>query len=151
MATTEIGFYHLQKWPLDRALPRLLTQIQERGMRAVVLAGSEERVEALNSLLWTFSTDSFLPHGSGRDGNAHRQPIYLTTVEENPNEATVLVLTDGMDSSRIGEFERCFDMFDGNDPEAVTAARARWKARKEAGYTLTYWQQTDGGKWEKKG
>ena len=151
MATTEIGFYHLQKWPLERALPRLLTQIYERGLKAVVLVGSEDRMEALNALLWTFSTDSFLPHGSARDGNAPRQPIYLTTEEDNPNGATVLVLTDGMDAGSIGGFERCFDMFDGNDPEAVAAARARWKQRKEAGYTLTYWQQTDAGKWEKKG
>jgi DNA polymerase-3 subunit chi len=41
-------------------------------------------------------------------------------------------------------------MFDGNDYEAVTSARARWKTYKAAGHDLTYWQQTDRGGWEKK-
>jgi len=116
----------------------------------VVLAGSEERLEGLSALLWTFSTDSFLPHGSRRDGHAVHQPIYLTTAEENPNGATVLVLTDGMDADFIGDFERCLDLFDGNDPEALAAARERWKNRKAAGYALTYWQQTEAGKWERR-
>jgi DNA polymerase-3 subunit chi len=40
-------------------------------------------------------------------------------------------------------------MFDGNDEAALAAARARWKAAKEAGHTLTYWQQTEKG-WEKR-
>ena len=39
-------------------------------------------------------------------------------------------------------------MFDGHDPDAVTEARAAWKALRD-GNELTYWQQ-DGGRWEKK-
>jgi len=147
---TEIGFYHLQQWPLDRALPKLLEKVLERGMRAVVIAGSEERVEALNTALWIYEPDSFLPHGSARDGNAEAQPIWLTAEDENPNGATVLVLTDGADSAQLDRFERCVLMFDGNDEEALAAARRRWQAYKSAGYKLTYHQQTERGVWEKK-
>ncbi|MEE8275449.1 MAG: DNA polymerase III subunit chi, partial [Alphaproteobacteria bacterium] len=86
---TEIGFYHLQTTALERALPRLLAKAYEAGMRTVVLAGSEERIEALNAALWTFDPASFLPHGSARDGDVDAQPIYLTTEEENPNAATL--------------------------------------------------------------
>ncbi|HEX7008287.1 MAG TPA: DNA polymerase III subunit chi [Alphaproteobacteria bacterium] len=147
---TEIGFYHLQQWPLDRALPKLLEKVLERGMRAVVIAGSEERVEALNTALWTYEPESFLPHGSARDGNAEAQPIWLTAEDENPNGATVLVLTDGADSAHLDRFERCVLMFDGNDEEALAAARRRWQAYKSAGHKLTYHQQTERGVWEKK-
>lgn len=147
---TDVGFYHLQRSPLEQALPKLLEKVLGAGLRAVLRAGSEDRVEALNSLLWTYDQRGFLPHGSRKDGHAEQQLVWLTELEENPNGATVLILTDGASSEAVADYERCLDMFDGNDPEAVQAARARWKAYKAAGHAVTYWQQTERGGWEKK-
>jgi DNA polymerase III, chi subunit len=147
---TEIRFYHLHRLPLERALPRLLEKVLQSGARAVVLAGSPERVEALDSALWTFAPDSFLPHGSGRDPHPERQPVWLTTVDENPNGATVLVLTDGAWSSKVDAFEKCLDIFDGADAQAQERARDRWRAYAAAGFTVTYWQQDESGRWTQK-
>lgn len=147
---TDIGFYHLTRTPLERALPRLLEKVVAAGMRAVVVAGSADRVEALNGALWTYDPGSFLPHGSARDGNAADQPIWLTDADDNPNAATMLVLVDGATSPRLAAYQRCLDLFDGNDPDAVAAARARWTAAKAAGHGLTYWQQTESGGWQSK-
>ncbi|MGE0714457.1 MAG: DNA polymerase III subunit chi [Alphaproteobacteria bacterium] len=147
---TDVGFYHLTRTPLERALPKLLEKAAASGRRAVVLAASPERVEALNALLWTYDPGSFLPHGSARDGRPADQPIWLTTADERPNGATLLVLVDGTSSARLSDYERCLDLFDGGDPEAVAAARDRWKAAKAVGHALTYWQQTDQGGWQKK-
>ena len=147
---TEIGFYHLLSTPLERALPRLLERARAQDLRIVVRAGSPERVEHLNSLLWTYDEASFLAHGAARDGNAASQPIWLSHVEENPNAATVLVLVDGVEAADLAAFARCLDLFDGNDEAAVAAARRRWRQARDAGHTLTYWQQTETG-WEKKG
>lgn len=147
---TEIGFYHLQRAPLERALPKLLEKVLERGHRAVLMAASADRVEALNGLLWTYEQRSWLPHGSVRDGYAEEQPVYLTTAEENPNGADVLVLVDGVKPGFADSFARVVDMFDGRDEEQVAAARGRWRAYKEAGFDLTYWQQTETGGWQKK-
>ena len=74
----EIGFYHLLSMPLERALPRLLERARGQGHRVVVRAASAERVEHLNALLWTYDDTSFLAHGSTRDGNPERQPIWLS-------------------------------------------------------------------------
>jgi len=147
---TEIGFYHLLATPLERALPQLLERAYAGGHRVVVMAGSPERVAYLDGLLWTYSEASFLPHGSQHDTDAPRQPIFLTAEDENPNQATMLVLVDGAESASVGGFARCCDMFDGNDPEAVEGARRRWSAAKAAGHTLTYWEQTGAG-WQKRG
>jgi DNA polymerase-3 subunit chi len=114
------------------------------------MAGSPERVEALNAHLWTCDERGFLPHGSARDGFADRQPVWLTTEDENPNGAHVLFLTDGAASSRVGEYALCVEIFDGNDPAAVEAARNRWSDYRAAGHALTYWQQSAAGKWERK-
>jgi DNA polymerase III subunit chi len=146
---TEIAFYHLRSTPLERALPRILERALAEGHRVVVMAGSPERVDHLDALLWTYDDESFLPHGSARDGHAERQPVWLTATDENPNSATMLVLVDGAVSGRLGDYRRCCDIFDGNDDGAVAAARRRWQAAQAAGHTLAYWEQL-GGKWEKR-
>jgi len=147
---TEIGFYHLQRSTLEQALPRLLEKVLETGGRAVVKASSDERVEALAAHLWTYDDRSFLPHGSEADGFAEEQPIWLTKQDENPNNAGFLILTDGASSERVGDYDRCLELFDGNDSAAVAAARARWTAYKAAGHGVTYYQQNPGGGWEKR-
>ena len=111
----DIGFYHLLTTPLERALPRLLERASGQGHRIVIRAASPERVEHLNALLWTYDDASFLPHGSGRDGNPAAQPIWLSDGAENPNGATILFLVDGVEAEEMAEFARCIDMFDGND------------------------------------
>src|SRR5690554_3537772 len=146
----EVRFYHLTTIGLDRALPQLLEKTLERGKRAVVMARSEERVETLCALLWTYDDRSFLPHGSARDGRAHAQPIWITDQDENPNEASYLFLTDGAESQRLNDYELCALLFDGGDPVAVQAAREQWKGLKADGHELSYWQQDNQGRWSRK-
>ena len=147
----EVLFYHLEHHPLERVLPSLLQRTLERGWRAVVQSGSTERLEALDLSLWTYSDDSFLPHGTARDGDGARQPIYLTTGEETPNGAGVRFLVDGAEATTFEGFVRIVFLFDGRDAEATASARAQWKAARDAGCTVTYWRQTESGRWEKQG
>ncbi|MDA1099334.1 MAG: DNA polymerase III subunit chi [Proteobacteria bacterium] len=147
---TTVGFYHLLHWPLEKALPKLLEKALERGHRAIVLAGSQERVEDLNNVLWTYDDRSWLPHGSSSDGLPGEQPIFLTIDDENPNGADVLVAVDGREPAVAGGFARIIDLFDGRDAAMVAAARQRWRRYLDQGLELTYWQQTETGGWEKK-
>src|SRR4029077_7060157 len=103
-AMSEIGFYHLLSMPLERALPRLLERARSQGHRIVIRAASTERVEHLSALLWTYDDTSFLPHGSARDGTPASQPIWLSDQAENPNEASMLILVDGVDAEDLGAF-----------------------------------------------
>jgi DNA polymerase III subunit chi len=147
---TEVLFYHLEHQPLERVLPSLVERTLERGWRAVVQAGSEERVEALDTLLWTYREDSFLPHGTRRDGNLAAQPVYLTSSEDNPNSAGVRFLVDGAETVELSSYNRVVYLFDGRDAAAVAKAREHWKAAKAASCEVTYWQQSSEGRWEKK-
>ena len=146
---SEVFFYHLQQSALEQVLPDLLERTLQRGWRAVVQAGSAERVEQLNAMLWTYSRDGFLPHGSKADGAAGDQPVWLTDQAENPNGAQVLFLVDGATGEAFDCYERICDIFDGNDTDAVADARERWKRAKASGHSLAYWQQED-GRWSKK-
>ena len=147
---TEIYFYHLESRSLEQVLPTLLELSLKRGWRAAVQAASEERVEALNALLWTYREESFLPHGTARDGHASAHPIYLTTGDDNPNAAQVRFLVDGSTLADASPYSRVAYVFDGGDAEAVSRARAEWQAAKARGDAVSYWQQDADGRWEQK-
>ena len=147
---TEVLFYHLERQGLEKVLPSLVEKTLERGWRAVVQTGSQERLAAIDLALWTYKEDSFLAHGSGKDGHAADQPVYLTTGSDTPNGAGVRFLVDGAEAEDFGGFVRMVFMFDGNDADAVARARAQWTAAKSAGCPVTYWQQNTDGRWEKK-
>lgn len=102
--------------------------------------------------MWTFQDESFLPHGSKKDGFAAEQPIWLTSQNDNPNQAQFLFLTEGAecDETELASYERIFNIFDGNSEQALTQARDFWKKYKANGCEVFYWQQTDSGKWEQK-
>ena len=147
---TDIRFYHMITKRLEQALPELLAKALSVQPRIVVKAGSRERIETLDSLLWTYDAESFMPHSYIRDGNEADQPVWLTTEDDNPNGAKMLVLADGATSPHVGDYALCCEFFDGNDDAAVAAARSRWTAYKAAGHELTYYQQDDQGRWIKK-
>ena len=146
---TEVLFYHLETRSLEAVLPQLLEKTLERGWRAVIEVGSTERAEALDSHLWTYRDDSFLPHGkTGEEAEAH-QPILLTTGDENPNGATVRFFVDRAVPTETAGYERIVFLFSGHDPDAVTEARQAWKGLRD-GNDVTYWQQETNGRWTKK-
>jgi DNA polymerase-3 subunit chi len=147
---TEILFYHLHRRPLENALPQLLEKSLERGWRVIVQAATEERIDALDAHLWTYSDDSFLPHGTAREAELSAQPILLTTSDHNPNRATVRFLIDGASMpADAASYERIVLMFDGEDDEAVAAARTQWGDCKAKGFEVTYWQTDEQGRWVK--
>jgi DNA polymerase-3 subunit chi len=146
---TEIGFYHLTRTPMDQALPKLLGRVLAGGGRAVVRVPEPERLAALDASLWLSADPDWLPHGTPQTGHAELQPIWLTPEDEAPNGARFLFLVDGAESARLAEYDRVFDLFDGQDGAAVAAARRRWSAARAAGHSLAYWQQGERG-WEKK-
>jgi len=151
---TEVLFYHLERRSLEDVLPSLLEKTRERNWKANVRVGSAERMETLDNLLWTYSEETFLAHGTAAEGNASRQPVYLTTEGDNPNRAEVLFLVDGAKmASWLGDeprgFERIVLLFDGGEGASLSEARAAWKSAKDAGFEVTYWKETSGGRWER--
>lgn len=147
----EILFYHLQRQPLEAVLPTLLLRSLERGWRAVVQASSPERVRDLDEHLWTFAEESFLPHATDAEADLASEPVVLTVGEANPNGAQVRFLVDGAGLPvDAASYQRLVLLFDGNDEDALAAARRMWSEAKAAGHAATYWQQSEAGRWEKK-
>lgn len=149
MTAPEFRFYHLERQPLQAVLPILVEKTLSRGWRALLRFSTPERLETIDSALWTYRDESFLPHGSARDGHAARQPAFLTLDDTNPNGAAVLFLLEAAEEREPERFSRVIRLFDGADEEAKALARAEWKRAKAAGFEVSYWRQDANGAWKK--
>jgi len=47
-------------------------------------------------------------------------------------------------------YARIVLLFDGEDPDALDAARVRWSEAKNGGFEVTYWQPDENGRWQRK-
>jgi DNA polymerase-3 subunit chi len=148
---TEILFYHLQDVSVESVLPPLLEKSLERGWRVVVQSTSEERTEALDAHLWTYREDSFLPHATWRAGDVDDQPIVLVVENSNPNRANVRFLVDNAPlPADTSVYDRVVLLFNGEDDEALSAARSTWTDCKARGLEVTYWQADERGRWQRR-
>ena len=147
-APCEVWFYHLERTGLDQALPELLEKTLQRGWKAVVRTPEPGRIEHLDTWLWSYREDSFLPHAPADEPGAARQPVLLTTGTENPNAADALFLVDGADAGELEGYARCVVLFDGGDEAQLARARRQWTEIKGRGLPVSYWKQQGRG-WEK--
>src|ERR1039458_9922150 len=148
---TEILFYHLQGKKLEGVLPGLLERSLERGWTVIVQGASEERIEALDAHLWTYRDDGFLPPGAWRDPGGAAQPVLCTVNDGNPKAASVRFLIDGAPvPADAAAYARIVLLFNGEDEDAVAAARRPWADAKAKGFEATYWQPDEQGRWAKK-
>ncbi|SIO23506.1 DNA polymerase III, chi subunit [Rhodovulum sp. ES.010] len=142
-------FYHLTRRPLEATLPALLDKALAQGWRVAVRGTDPRRLDWLDDRLWL--GEGFLPHGRAGGPFDADQPVLLTDAGDAPNDPACLMAVDGApvapDEARA--MERTCILFDGNDPTAVEAARAQWRALTGAGLAAQYWSE-ESGRWEKK-
>ena len=144
---TEVLFYHLQDMTLESVLPPLLEKSLERGWRVVVqidLGGARRRARCASvDLSATIRSCRTAP---GATGDAGEQPVVLSVASDNPNGANVRFLVDGAAlPDDAGQYERLVLVFNGDDDEALTAARTAWSDCKARGFEVTYWQADERG------
>lgn len=149
---SQIDFYHLQKQNLEQVLPKLVEKAYATSKHIKIKVGNDARVEFINATLWTYDDESFLPHGTKKDGFAKDQPVWISSEDDNPNQAEMLFLVDGadIDTGQVEQFTRIFNIFDGNDDKALQQARNFWKTISTLGIEKNYFQQDENGHWNKK-
>ena len=145
----EIRFYHLTTKSPRTALPELLEKAYARQQKVVVQCEDAHIAEMLNDQLWLYDDQSFLPHGTAKDGDPALMPIFITADDHHP-KADILMLFDGAVSSRLGAYAVNCILFDGKNETRLTWARALWADLKAKGHELTYYQQQPTGGWEQK-
>ena len=141
----QVDFYQLGSRPVEQVLPRIAERLVESGARLLVVSGQGAQLAMLDSALWAWKPESFLPHAIADGADDAGQPILLSETPDAPNGARNIALVDGAWRDQALEFDRAFHFFDG---ETVEAARAAWRALNDRdGVERRYWAQDDDGKW----
>ncbi|MEM9599917.1 MAG: DNA polymerase III subunit chi [Pseudomonadota bacterium] len=146
----EYWFYHLEASTLKGVLPDLLAKTLGKGWRALVRFPDGTDLTEWDEFLWTYQDQSFLPHGREDRGRADQQPILLANAADRGSGFDAVFLIDGADIGELSDVSRVMIMIDGRSEVAVQRERTRWKALKDQDATMSYWQQTSQGSWEKK-
>jgi len=142
----KVDFYHLTVTPLERALPQIAEKVLSSGARLLIVAESAAQRQALDRLLWSYASESFMPHGVAGGDNDAGQPILLSDQPTPANGARHIALVDGLWREEALGFERAFHFFDS---ERIIEARTAWKAlATRDGVERRYWKQNDNGRWE---
>ena len=145
----EYWFYHLEASTVEGILPGLLEKTRQKGWRALVKL-PERQLSEMDDYLWTYKEDSFLPHGRDDEPMADQQPIILSTTAQTAEGYQAVFLLGGAKIENMSSVQRCMVMINGRSEEDILRERARWKALKDKGASLSYYQQNDLGGWEKK-
>lgn len=147
----DVYFYHLTRSPMAATVTDLLGKCLANNWRVVIRGQNFPVIQALDAHLWKGPQDGFLPHGLSNGKTDDDQPVLLTV--DNPDYATrqVLMVVDDadFDPADASKLERVCILFDGNNTDSVTNARAKWKAVSDAGVSAQYWSQ-ESGNWQKK-
>ena len=135
-----VNFYHLTDTPLERVLPSICQSLLSGGERMLVVA-EEGLLDRLDDQLWTYASDSFLPHGREKP---EAQPILLSTGTQATNGARNIALADGQWREEALGFDRAYYFFDS---AGLDSARGLWRTLKgNEEVEARYWKQVD-GKW----
>lgn len=139
-----VDFYHLSSTPLERALPQICEKVLASGEKLLIV-GETAVLDLLDTHLWSYSREAFLPHGKDSAPAPHTQPVLLSREPAPMNGATHIVLADGVWRDEALAFARIFYFFDGS---SVDNARAAWRDLKDrTGHERRYWKQDERGKW----
>jgi len=139
-----VDFYQLTSSPLEQVLTQICEKILSGGERLLVVAG-DALLEQIDSQLWDYTRDAFLPHGRAESCSPEAQPILLSSVVEPVNNAGNIALADGEWRDEALQFARTFYFFGSAQREA---ARANWRTLKtRPEVELRYWKQDGAGKW----
>lgn len=143
----EVWFYHLEREPLETVLPRILTGLLARDVRVCVHVRERQTAENLSQRLWSSEDTAFPAHGLDGDPFPERQPLWLTSAAEVPNQAPFRFFCETLLPQGLDGLERASIMLEGNKDEAVKTAREAWKRYRSEGISVRYWRQDENGRW----
>ncbi|MFC1659611.1 DNA polymerase III subunit chi [Pseudomonadota bacterium] len=138
-----ISFY-LAHEEVEKMLFNLLLKMIEKGNKVLIFCESEERLKKLDDTLWLLGRTKFLPHGKQGDGYEEKQPVFLTTKEENPNNANFLFLFGEPSENFIKQFPKAFYIFARKE---YVSSKEKWDRYKQRGDFKLIFNKMEGGKW----
>lgn len=143
-------FFYLTTVPKEKVVPALAAKAISSGQRVMLLLPSLSECARWNTLLWTYSTASFLPHASEDQEMVaswvRSQPVWITSSEKNANQATVCVNLMKEPTLSGVDFERIVEVLQPDDVALVE--KIALYETKIPSIQICLWKQKIDGSWE---
>ena len=123
-------------------LAKLVEKIYGSGLKSVVVFKDRALLEEFNKVLWTYSSNSFIPHGADEPDF---QAVWLTDCAENKNNARVAILINDCTLENIEKFEgmdKLLFFFTKHQEKMALAVYEELKKNKKS---VNYWNQSTAG------
>lgn len=141
----EVNFYQVDDIIYKSVAP-LLIKLLEDNKKTLVYCENEKQVSEIDDGLWSFSKTKFVPHASFKDKLNHsEQPILITHLKENHNQANCLVKFLEVEGEFLKGFEKTFYFFGSGNLEE---ARKLWSKYKKQSLKLNFYRKNQ-DKWER--
>ena len=96
--------------------------------RVVIYSKQVEECKKIDTLLWTWKQNSFIPHIYIDElSAAHREPIIVTTKINTLEDYDTLILMDPLPLKDISQFGLVIDFAEKYDSHALAESRERFK------------------------
>jgi DNA polymerase-3 subunit chi len=134
---TKIDFYVLGPGRGSRHLfaCRIAEKAWRQGLRVLIHTNDQQETESMDSLLWSFSDQSFLPHGRLGQADPAANPILVGHADDPADEHQLLINLASDLPTWFSRFERVAECID-QEPQVKTAGRERFRFYREHGYPM---------------
>jgi DNA polymerase-3 subunit chi len=136
---TKVDFYILQSGSREHTACKLIEKAFGLGHRIYVHAGSEEQLEKMDNLLWTYRAGSFIPHQRYQDDSStnskHDSPVQLGTHDAPSVDSDVLINLAPEVPLFFSRFQRVAELV-GPDEQARVLGRQNFQFYRDRGYSL---------------
>ena len=134
---TQVDFYVLPRngsLPVVNAVGRIAEKAVSRGHHIFESVCDEEQALSLDSALWTFRAESFLPHALVGDDD--KEPVSIGWSEPPLEQNDVLINTTGVILDYFSRFTRVAEIV-APDDSSLASSRDAWRFYRDRGYSLT--------------
>lgn len=114
---------------------RLAQRALRGGHQVLITCADAAQQQSLDTLLWQFEPESFVPHGT--DLKDEQTPVQLTTGDDCGAHHDVLINLQSPAPGFFSRFERLFEVI-CQDPAVLASTRENWAYYKSRGYPLDY-------------
>ncbi|NNJ91565.1 MAG: DNA polymerase III subunit chi [Gammaproteobacteria bacterium] len=135
---TQIDFYILtNKARTDRfhLACRLVDKAWNAGHRVCINTESEQDAAHIDTLLWTFNDQNFIPHDRIDKAQPGITPITIAVKLQTTEEHDILINLASVIPDCFSQFERLLEPVDKDETNRA-ASRDRYRYYRDCGYTI---------------
>ena len=136
---TKVDFYILQSGSREHTACKLIDKAYALGHRIYVHAESEDEVNKIDGLLWTYRAASFIPHQRYQNDSStsfkNDSPVQLGTHDAPNIDSDVLINLASEVPLFFSRFQRVAELV-GSDEQAKELGREHYQFYRDRGYAL---------------